>query len=80
MTLHNVSRHPEEVKIRLDGPGSEVLENLLAENQSRVTDDGRHHIAIEEFGYRWYRVGGLSYALNRGRGLPESQSPKESRR
>ena len=80
MTLHNCSRHPEEVKIRLEGPGSEVLENLLAENRSRVTEDGWHHITIEEFGYRWYRVGGLSYALNRGRGLPESQNPRKSGR
>ena len=76
VTLHNFSRQPVEVKLRLEGPGGELLANLLVENESRSREDGLHHIALEEYGYRWYRVGGLSYALNRARGLPEAQSPR----
>jgi hypothetical protein len=25
---------------------------------------GVHHVALESYGYRWFRVGGLSYALH----------------
>ena len=75
VVLHNFSRHPQEVTLRIAGPGGELLANLLVENESRARDDGTHRIAIEEFGYRWYRVGGMSYALNRSRSLPDAQNP-----
>lgn len=39
-------------------------------------DDGAHRIAIEEFGYRWFRVGGLGYALKRLPGRPHAQNPR----
>jgi maltose alpha-D-glucosyltransferase/alpha-amylase len=75
ITLHNFSRHPVEVKLRIDGPGSDILANLLVENESRA-EDGAHRLMIEEFGYRWFRVGGMSYALNRSRGMPAAQDPR----
>ena len=28
-------------------------------------DDGKHHLMLEAYGYRWYRVGGLDYLLKR---------------
>jgi hypothetical protein len=34
-------------------------------NHSQAREDGRHHLFIEAFGYRWYRVGGLDYLLKR---------------
>jgi len=76
VVLHNFSRHPQEVKLRIDAPGGELLANLLVENESRANDDGLHRIAVDEFGYRWYRVGGMSYALNRSRGMPDAQNPR----
>ena len=27
--------------------------------------DGKHHLLLEAYGYRWYRVGGLDYLLKR---------------
>jgi maltose alpha-D-glucosyltransferase/alpha-amylase len=75
VVLHNFSRHPQEVKLRVDGPGGDLLVNLLVENASQAHEDGMHRIALEEFGYRWYRVGGMSYALNRSRGMPDAQNP-----
>jgi maltose alpha-D-glucosyltransferase/alpha-amylase len=74
VTLHNFSPHPQQVKLQLQGAGSELLANLLIEHASR-SRSGTHRLVIEEFGYRWYRVGGMSYALNRGRGLPQEQDP-----
>jgi maltose alpha-D-glucosyltransferase / alpha-amylase len=74
--LHNFSRQPLEVTLRIKGPGGELLTNLLTENESRAQENGAHRIAIEEFGYRWYRVGGLGYALTREPGRPQAQSPQ----
>jgi maltose alpha-D-glucosyltransferase/alpha-amylase len=76
VTLHNFTRRPQEVKVHLGGPGGEVLANLLADNESRAGAGGIHQIALEEFGYRWYRVGGMNYALTRGRGQPEAMDPR----
>ncbi|MGH8238555.1 MAG: hypothetical protein ACREXP_16240 [Steroidobacteraceae bacterium] len=37
--------------------------------------DDHRSLALEEFGYRWLRVGGLGYALRRLPGRPQAQSP-----
>jgi maltose alpha-D-glucosyltransferase/alpha-amylase len=38
---------------------------LLGTEHSRAGGDGKHHLVIEGYGYRWYRVGGLDYLLRR---------------
>ena len=43
------------------------LADVLGTSDSRVQPDGKHHVLLQEFGYRWYRVGGLNYALQRER-------------
>jgi maltose alpha-D-glucosyltransferase/alpha-amylase len=67
ITLHNFADQPQEVKIRPEVEGGDVLVNLLTTGESRAADDGQHRISIEAYGYRWYRVGGLNYVLNRGK-------------
>lgn len=39
--------------------------NLLTESHSNAGEDGKHHLVLEGYGYRWYRVGGLDYLLKR---------------
>src|SRR5438128_8024738 len=39
--------------------GVRVAHGRLAEDHSRADSRGRHHILLEPYGYRWYRVGGL---------------------
>ena len=34
-----------------------VLTNILSDEHSRAEDSGAHRIALEPYGYRWYRVG-----------------------
>jgi maltose alpha-D-glucosyltransferase/alpha-amylase len=65
--LHNFDRHPHEVRLRVPGEEGNLLVNLLDENESRAHEDGMHRIALEERGYRWFRAGGLGYALKRTR-------------
>jgi maltose alpha-D-glucosyltransferase / alpha-amylase len=65
--VHNFDDKPREVSfdVGLDDPSAGLLVNLLTEDHSRASDDGRHHLSLEAFGYRWYRVGGLDYLLKR---------------
>jgi maltose alpha-D-glucosyltransferase / alpha-amylase len=65
---HNLDAKPREIKfsVGLDDPKqNELLINLLAEDHSHAGKDGKHHLVIEAYGYRWYRVGGLDYLLRR---------------
>jgi maltose alpha-D-glucosyltransferase / alpha-amylase len=65
--LHNLSDSPREVTFSIGLPGSEgrLLVNLLSDNHSQAAEDGKHHLLLEAYGYRWYRVGGLDYLLKR---------------
>ena len=46
--------------------GGERLVDLIAEDESRA-ERGTHRMALDAYGYRWFRVGGLNYALQRAR-------------
>jgi len=65
--VHNLSDTPREVALStgLAGPEGRVLINLLTENHSNAAEDGKHHVLLEAYAYRWYRVGGLDYLLKR---------------
>ena len=54
--------------------------NLLTEDHSRAGDDGKHHVVLEGYGYRWYRVGGLDYLLRRTEIDEAPTRPKQQRR
>ncbi len=65
--VHNLDEQPREVlfALGLDGKQGDHLINLLAEDHSRVDAQGKHHLMLEAYAYRWYRVGGLDYLLRR---------------
>jgi maltose alpha-D-glucosyltransferase/alpha-amylase len=65
--VHNLAAGPREVcfELRTGLDGKQDLVNLLAENHSYPDDAGHHHIRLEPYGYRWYRVGGMNYILKR---------------
>jgi len=65
--VHNLDGIPREVAFStgLRGNAARLLVNLLTEEHSRAGEDGRHHLLLEAYGYRWYRVGGLDYLLKR---------------
>jgi maltose alpha-D-glucosyltransferase / alpha-amylase len=62
--IHNFSREPREVRLRIEGEGGELLASLLDGEDSRAMR-GEHRITLDTYGYRWYRVGGLNYAIAR---------------
>jgi maltose alpha-D-glucosyltransferase / alpha-amylase len=67
LCIHNLSGLPREVYFSLTNGEAEpcVLVNLLADNHSQPVKGDKHHILLEAFGYRWYRVCGLDYLLKR---------------
>lgn len=64
IVIHNFDDRPHEVSIDPGVDGSERLSDLLSEEELEADDDGTHKIALDALGYRWYRVGGLDYAVN----------------
>lgn len=66
VVLHNLSDKPCEIVLDVDGHGEGCrLVNLLSEDHSEPDAKGRHHLVMEAYGYRWFRVGGLDYLLRR---------------
>lgn len=71
VVIHNFSREPQEVTLRIDGDDGDRLINLLDTDDSHSGKSGKHRIALPAYGYRWYRVGGLNYALRRSPAGPD---------
>jgi maltose alpha-D-glucosyltransferase/alpha-amylase len=63
--VHNLGASPCEVRLDVGIEKSECLVNLLSSDSSTAEASGKHRILLESYGYRWYRVGGLDYLLER---------------
>jgi maltose alpha-D-glucosyltransferase/alpha-amylase len=59
-----VHLHLQESATRGAGENVDELVKLLSDDHSHG-DHGRYTIAMEPYAYRWYRVGGLDYLLQR---------------
>ena len=65
VVIHNFDDKSREVKIKPGVQGGERLINLLLNDESHADASGSHNIALEAYGYRWYRVGDLNHVLRR---------------
>ncbi len=67
IVLHNFDPEGRTVKLRsgVAEGDQDRLVNLLSDDHSMPAEDGRHHVTLEPYGYRWYRVGGLDYVVRR---------------
>ncbi|MDY0040110.1 MAG: alpha-amylase family protein [Desulforhabdus sp.] len=65
LVVHNFDEKPHEARIDPQVEMGGILANLIEEEESHADDDGKHRIPLEAYGYRWYRVGGLNYAIYR---------------
>jgi maltose alpha-D-glucosyltransferase/alpha-amylase len=65
--LHNFADEPCEIEFAsgLKDERAGMLINLLGTDHSEADNNGKHCVCLEPYGYRWYRVGGLDYLLNR---------------
>jgi maltose alpha-D-glucosyltransferase/alpha-amylase len=67
LVIHNLDEKPQTIRFQITGRDETKLVNLLSNEHSEGDGRGGHKLAIEGYGYRWYRVGGLDYILNRAR-------------
>ncbi|HYY24212.1 MAG TPA: alpha-amylase family protein [Candidatus Udaeobacter sp.] len=67
VVVHNFSDKPCEARIKPGSEGADRLVNLLVKDESTADATGTHRIALEAYGYRWYRVGGLNHIIQRRR-------------
>ncbi|HYC51426.1 MAG TPA: alpha-amylase family protein [Gemmatimonadaceae bacterium] len=67
VVVHNFAEMPRSVRLRVGGDGGDRLVDLREEEESRANASGVHRIALDAFGYKWYRVGNLNYAVRRER-------------
>lgn len=63
--IHNFDQLPHDIIVKPNCEGQERLINLLVEEQSQADREARHHLKLEAYGYRWYRVGGLDHIIRR---------------
>ena len=61
LTLHNFDERPHEACLRLP-KDAERLSDLL-EPVELTARDGRFAIPLDALDYRWFRIGGLDYAV-----------------
>lgn len=66
VVLHNFDARPQSVRFHVRGERTNLI-NLLSDDHSDGDRAGNHRVTLEGYGYRWYRVGGLDYILNRAR-------------
>ena len=64
LTLHNFSRKTQKVSLKPGGSGTVLIE-VFDGRHSRPHSDGTHHIELQEYAWRWYRVGAADNTLNR---------------
>jgi maltose alpha-D-glucosyltransferase / alpha-amylase len=67
LIVHNFAERPHEVRLKLDDADGDRLSNLLREEQLVADGDGVHRIRLDALDYRWFRIGGLDYAVRRER-------------
>jgi maltose alpha-D-glucosyltransferase/alpha-amylase len=65
--VHNLDSKPHEISFSagLDDERGKLLVNLLSDEHSHAGENGKHHLVLQAYAYRWYRVGGLDYLLKR---------------
>ena len=67
LVVHNFGDHPCALRLRPGVPGGERLMDLRGHEELTVEAEEPHLIRLEPYGYRWFRVGTVNYAVSRQR-------------
>jgi maltose alpha-D-glucosyltransferase / alpha-amylase len=57
LCVHNLAHAPCEARLKLDVDRGDRLVNLIEDDEAIADDRGVHHLELEPYAYRWYRVG-----------------------
>jgi maltose alpha-D-glucosyltransferase/alpha-amylase len=64
LTVHNLRDESVEIELHLRGDVGKKLVSLFTHERSE-NPRGKHRLVLAPYGYVWYRMGGLSYLLDR---------------
>jgi maltose alpha-D-glucosyltransferase / alpha-amylase len=67
VVVHNFDDRPHEVKIKVGAEGGCRLVNLISTEECLADSSGAHRLALEAYGYAWFRVGDLADIFRRTR-------------
>jgi maltose alpha-D-glucosyltransferase / alpha-amylase len=70
VTAHNFASEPHEVCFKIPGANGAALVDLLHVADAHPRKRGEYAITLDEFGYRWYRLGHAGYGIRHIRGVP----------
>jgi maltose alpha-D-glucosyltransferase / alpha-amylase len=59
LIAHNFSPKPRAFSLDADVVGGRQLVNLLTREDCQADDNGRLHLDLDGYGYRWFRAGGI---------------------
>jgi maltose alpha-D-glucosyltransferase/alpha-amylase len=67
LIIHNLAAEPREIEFAtgLEADDGDILVSLFSGDHSHRSQNGKHRVCLDAYGYRWYRVGGLDYLLKR---------------
>jgi len=65
LTLHNFSGRTKTVILRVGAPRDDMLMEVFGSRHSRVRQDGTHHLVLDGYAWRWFRVGAADNTLVR---------------
>jgi maltose alpha-D-glucosyltransferase/alpha-amylase len=74
VTLHSFSNRAQTVKLKVGCEGDELLVDVFDGHHSRAQNDGAHHIRLDMYGWRWFRVGAADTTLYLSDLTPEKLS------
>jgi maltose alpha-D-glucosyltransferase/alpha-amylase len=66
--IHNLSAEPTEIRIPMQKPEPHRLVNLIENEETEASEKSSYPVALDSFGYKWYRVDAINPALPRRRG------------
>jgi maltose alpha-D-glucosyltransferase/alpha-amylase len=65
VTLHNFASTAQTVKLKVGGQRDGLLVEVFDDKHSRAQNDGFHRIRLEQYAWRWFRVGAADNILDR---------------
>jgi maltose alpha-D-glucosyltransferase/alpha-amylase len=61
--VNNLDDRPHELSLTVPDERGRLLSNLIEPDESVADENTTHRLVLGPYGYRWYRVGPLDYAL-----------------
>jgi maltose alpha-D-glucosyltransferase/alpha-amylase len=65
VTMHNFSGGKRKATVKIGCPNDDVLVEVFDSRHSHRHSDGAHHVPLDGYAWRWFRVGGADNALGR---------------